>query len=225
MIDALPRKSLRVMIVDDSPVVRIGLRTLLNPDARLTIVGEATNGRKALLVAQQLRPDVVLLDNCVPQPDGLSALRHLAQISRVLVITHSHEPLAVEAALRLGASGYLVHGDFAPDELTRAILRATPEQVHLSPRATSAVLSRLHMTVPAQAVAQDPHADALTRREREIMDLIAQGLSNSKIANRLVLSEKTVKNHVNHIFGKLHATNRAEAMACWLGTASQQVCI
>ncbi|MFF1874798.1 LuxR C-terminal-related transcriptional regulator [Kitasatospora herbaricolor] len=225
MIDALSRKPLRVMIVDESPVVRIGLRTLLNADTRLTMVGEATNGRKALILAQQLRPDVVLLDNCVPDPNGLNTLRHLIQISRVLVMTYSHEPLAVESAMRLGASGYLVHGDFSPDELTRAILRATPDQVHLSPRATSAVLSRLHMTVPAQAVAQDPHADALTPREREIMDLISQGLSNSRIANKLVLSEKTVKNHVNHIFGKLHAANRAEAMACWLGTAGQRAYI
>ncbi|PBC69621.1 LuxR family two component transcriptional regulator [Streptomyces sp. TLI_235] len=221
MIEHLPGKPIGVMIVDDNAVVRMGLRALINTEPRLSVVGEAGNGRTALHLAQQLHPDVILLDNRMPQVDGLSVLRPLAAISRVLMATYAHDPATVESAMRLGASGFLVHGDFAPDELIRAILRAGPGLAYLSPQATSAVLTRLHTSAPHRAALHTRQLDALTRREREIMNLVAQGLSNSRIASRLVLSEKTVKNHINHILGKLHATNRAEAMAHWLGTDRQ----
>ncbi|MEV8096742.1 response regulator transcription factor [Kitasatospora sp. NPDC085879] len=221
MIDHLTGKPLGVLIVDDNAVVRMGLRALLGTDPRLSVLGEAGNGRAALHLAQQLQPGVILLDNRMPQVDGLSVLRPLAAISRVLMTTYTHDPATVESAMRLGASGFLVHGDFTPDELIRAVLRAGPGLAHLSPQATSAILGRLQTGSPVRAAPQNRQIDALTRREREVMNLVAQGLSNSRIASRLVLSEKTVKNHINHILGKLQAANRAEAMAHWLGTDRQ----
>jgi DNA-binding NarL/FixJ family response regulator len=207
------------MIVDDNAVVRTGLRAILGAQTRLAVVAEAANGNRALHLAEQIRPEVILLDNRASQADGIGMIRRFAAISRVLMTTYRHDPETVEAAMRAGASGFLVHGDFTPYELTRAVLRAGPETAHLSPRAAAALLKRLYLFGPVGAVPHQRAVDALTRREQEIMDLVAQGLSNSAIAGRLVLSEKTVKNHINHILGKLHAHNRAEAMASWLGTA------
>jgi DNA-binding NarL/FixJ family response regulator len=221
MIDTISRPAVAVMIVDGNAVTRAGLRALLSAQARLAVVAEATDAPSALRLAERTRPEVVLLDTHRPHPNDLDVLRRLATLSRVLVTTRDLGPGAVEEAMRAGASGFLVHGDFTPYELTRALLLAGPDAAHLSPRAATALLRGLRLTRPTGSAPRTREADTLTPREREIMDLIAQGLSNARIAGRLVLSEKTVKNHINHILGKLHAQNRAEAMASWLGTATR----
>ncbi|MFE2473690.1 LuxR C-terminal-related transcriptional regulator [Streptomyces mirabilis] len=216
-------RQLGVLVVGGDAVTRIGLRALLATDRHLTAAGEAVAGPTAVSTARQQRPDVILLDKGAPQGNGgLNLLPALTPLARVLVLTRTLDPAVIVSFVRDGASGCLVHGDFTPDELLRAVLHAGPEALRLSPLAAAAMARYLHGGTPHQRQHTIP-PDTLTRRERQIMELVTQGLSNVQIAAALSLKEKTVKNHINHIFGKLHAGNRAEAMAHWLGTARPRV--
>lgn len=208
---------IRVMIVDDNPVIRRGVAALLEEADDVRLVGEAGDGREAIRIAGETEPDVVLLDVRMPVMDGVEAAGPLAERARVMMLTYTDEQERVVAAIRAGASGYLVHGQFDADELVTRVRQLAAGETVLSPAIVGTVFEALRKTPGSPDEADGPAS--LTGREREIMNLISQGLTNRDIAERFVLSEKTVKNHVNRIYSKLGATNRAQATALWLGTA------
>ncbi|MFF7732881.1 response regulator [Streptomyces sp. NPDC007984] len=283
-------RRLRVVVADDNPVVRAGLTALLSGRPDIEVVAEAADGRQAYEAAHQHRPDVVLLDVRMPGVDGISALPYLVGIAPVMMLTYSRESEIVQEALRRGAGGYLVHGEFTADQLVDAVRDIKEGRPHFTPTAAGALLAQLRQNrapapplpdglgQPLSATAygistsaqshmnpQQPppsaHSEAwraqstptspevlshmqphmgqsssewtssgrpaapdrsrfhLSTREAEIMDLIASGMNNQQIAATCFISEKTVKNHINRIFAKLHSTSRSEAAAKWLGTA------
>ncbi|WP_069170958.1 response regulator transcription factor [Streptomyces griseus] len=280
---------LRVVVADDNPVVRAGLGVLLSGRADIEVVAEAADGREAYDATVRHRPDVVLLDVRMPGVDGISALPHLVQIAPVMVLTYSRETEIVHEALRLGAGGYLVHGEFTADQLVQAVRDTRSGRAPFTATASSALLAHMRQgpgQVPrnlpeglgtALTAGTGPEGDDyrvqspagvahpapppgstgggatgrpeglshmqpvmaqsstdggrnrppvpdrrqydLSAREAEVMDLIASGMSNHQIAATCFISEKTVKNHINRIFTKLHSGSRSEAIARWLGTA------
>jgi DNA-binding NarL/FixJ family response regulator len=192
---------IRVLLIDDHPVVRQGLRTFLELQDDITIVGEAADGTSGVAAAEELRPDVVLLDLRMPGSDGLDALHGLrehANPARVLVITSFTEPAAVLPAVRAGAAGY-VYKDVGPHALVAAI------------RSVHAGHVLLHPDVARLLAADEPAATELTAREREVLAEVARGRSNREIARALSLSEKTVKTHVSAILSKLGVQDRTQA--------------
>ncbi|MEZ0577369.1 response regulator [Nocardioides sp. MH1] len=218
----LPERSdapTRVLIVDDNPVVRKGLRSLLETSERIEVVGEASDGILAESMVHTLRPEIVLLDVRMPRRDGVQTAQAIAGLTTVIMMTFTDEPEHIRAALAAGASGYLVHGSFDADSLVHTILGAALGAGAFSRQALEAIRA-------TGLSASDPEAERRKRQERfglsdrqgELMELIVQGKSNGQIAGELFLAEKTVKNHVNAIFGKLVVTNRAEAIALWMGT-------
>ncbi|QNP70483.1 response regulator transcription factor [Streptomyces roseirectus] len=239
---------MNVIVADDNPVVRAGLTALLTAAGGIDVVAQAVNGREACELTESHRPDVVLLDVRMPEVDGLAALPRLVRLAAVLMLTYSGESRTVRGALRLGARGYLVHGEFGAEELVAAVRDVAVGRAHLTPTAATAVLegfqgnANAHLFSPQDThypgslskglsqvqplVGQSPASRGrfrLSAREAEIMDLIASGMSNHQIAAACFISEKTVKNHINRIFAKLHSTSRAEATAKWLGTAPPPV--
>ncbi|MFI5802549.1 response regulator [Streptomyces sp. NPDC051561] len=277
-----PPPVLRVVVADDNPVVRAGLTALLGTRDDIEVVAEATDGREALAAAQNHRPDVVLLDVRMPGVDGISALPHLVKVAPVMMLTYSRESEIVQEALRLGAGGYVVHGEFTAEQLISAVrdlkagrayfttsaqnallahVRAgnqagqdvrplpeglgsvystgvpytgrsaiAPDTAHRDPGPPVSTSDRHHQT-PSQSQPAVAHYPAgpepgtvnrqqfgLSSREVEVMDLIAAGMSNQQIAATCFISEKTVKNHINRIFAKLHSVSRSEAIAMWIGT-------
>ncbi|WP_239455444.1 response regulator transcription factor [Nocardioides gilvus] len=207
-----------VLIVDDNPVVRTGLRSLLETSPDVQVIGEASDGILAETMVRQLKPDVVLLDVRMPRRDGVRTARIIADQTIVIMLTFTDEPEHIRAAIAAGASGYLVHGSFDATTLAHTVRGAVLGAGAFSQQALAAL-----RIVPTQ---RDPLAErarrlqefGLSERQGELMDLIAQGKSNAEIAAKLFLAEKTVKNHINAIFGKLVVTNRGEAIALWLGT-------
>ncbi|MFJ4002715.1 response regulator [Streptomyces sp. NPDC090023] len=234
-----PTDPLRLVVADDNPVVRAGLTALLSDREDTTVVAEAADGREAYEAALLHRPDVVLLDVRMPGVDGISALPHLVRLAPVMMLTYSHESETVREALRLGAGGYLVHGEFGTEQLVRAVRDVCEGRPHVTPGAARALLppsatahtdSELPLSpwdISAKPLSQlqSPVGHSLRSsfqlsiREAEIMDLVASGMTNHQIAATCFISEKTVKNHINHIFAKLHTTNRSQATAKWLGVA------
>jgi DNA-binding NarL/FixJ family response regulator len=194
---------IRVLVVDDHPVVRQGLRTFLDLQEDMTVVGEAADGEGCVAAAERLRPDVVLLDLRMPGSDGVAALRGLRERgspARVLVVTSFPEPSAVLPAVRAGAAGY-VYKDVDPPALAAAI------------RAVHAGHVLLHPDVARLLAAGDaaPSGVRLTAREHQVLAEIAHGRSNREIARALALSEKTVKTHVSAILTKLGVQDRTQA--------------
>src|ERR1700733_4811470 len=210
---------IRVLIVDDNPVIRRGVAALLSDADDIKVVGEAGDGRDAVNMAASTTPDVVLLDVRMPVMDGIAAAGPLSERARVMMLTYTDESEQVVEAIRKGASGYLVHGQFEAEELAARIRQLAAGDTVLSPAVVGTVFDALRRTPGSPDEASGPAS--LTGREREIMSLISQGLTNQQIAAQFVLSEKTVKNHVNRIYGKLGASNRAHATALWLGTARE----
>ncbi|MEW2413746.1 response regulator transcription factor [Streptomyces sp. NPDC046866] len=223
----MPPSPLRVLIADDNPVVRAGLAALLATSGGIEVAAQASDGREAIGLTRRHAPDVVLLDVRMPGVDGISALPHLVRLAPVLMLTYSQDPDAVRESLLLGAGGYLVHGEFTPDELVRAVHDVREGRPRFTPTAASTLLADLRSSSsqPQRTVAQSPERlhnsvlFGLSSREVEVMDLIASGMSNQQIAAACFISEKTVKNHINRIFAKLHSASRSEAIARWLGTA------
>jgi DNA-binding NarL/FixJ family response regulator len=217
--------TVRVLIVDDNPVVRMGLSSLLGLDERIEVCGEASSGPEARELAERLRPDVVLLDVRMPGGGGLDALAELSQIAKVLMLTYTDEPAVVAQALAGGATGYLVHGAFQSDELVLAITDTAAGRPRLSPQAAAVLVHGLGRRdreperVASEGVAPEVVARfRLSRRETDICELLVRGRSNTQIAHELFIEEKTVKNHINRIFAKLGAGNRSEAIAICLGS-------
>jgi DNA-binding NarL/FixJ family response regulator len=194
---------IRVLVVDDHPVVRQGLRTFLDLQDDLEVVGESADGQSCVDDAERLRPDVILLDLRMPGADGVAALHGLRAAgnpAKVLVITSFTEPSAVLPAVRAGASGY-VYKDIDPPALAAAIRSVHAGHVLLHPD-----VARLLASGEAR-----PGAADLTAREREVLAELARGRSNREIARELSLSEKTVKTHVSAILGKLGVQDRTQA--------------
>lgn len=274
-----PSQPLRVVVADDNPVVRMGLDALLSGHPGIQVVAEAADGREAYELALRHRPDVILLDVRMPGVDGLSALPHLVELAPVMMLTYSREDEIVHEALRRGAGGYVVHGEFTAEQLVSAIRDVRAGRPHFTASPSHVLLS--HLRGPASTGHGAGHSDAhhpptpgghayhvpggtggfpgprtpeagdgaspgepgsvhgasvrhvgaqqptpperstfaLSAREGEIMELIATGMTNAEIASTCFISEKTVKNHINRIFAKLHAGTRSEAVAIWLGTA------
>jgi two-component system, NarL family, response regulator LiaR len=199
-----------VLIVDDHALVRRGINSFLGTQPDIEIVGEAKSGEEAVNLCEEFAPDVVLLDLIMPGIGGIEAARRIKQTSprtHIVVLTSFHEDEHIIHAIRAGAQSYLLK-DISPDELARAIRRAARGEAYLHPRVAAKVLK----VINGSSDMQDPLA-ALTTREMEVLKLIADGLSNSEIANKLCISEKTVKAHVSNILGKLHLEDRTKAAA------------
>jgi DNA-binding NarL/FixJ family response regulator len=199
-----------VLLVDDHQVVRRGLRTFLEVQDDIEVVGEAADGAEGVDRAEELRPDVVLMDVKMPGMDGIEALRRLRELdhpARVLIVTSFTEQRTVVPALRAGAAGY-VYKDVDPDALAGAIRSVHAGHILLQPEVAGALLSQ------EEANSGQSRAGSLTDREREVLGLIADGRSNREIARALVLSEKTVKTHVSNILMKLDLADRTQA-ALW----------
>ena len=207
---------IRILIADDNPVVRRGLVSLLEADARLQVVAEAANGEQAVRLAQRHHPDVVLLDVRMPVMDGVCAAEQISSRAPVLMLTYTEDPKIVKGTIRAGATGYLVHGRFTAEQLIAAVVDVANGHPALSPTVTPVLLDAVRAE-PASA--DQTVVEGLTPREREIMGLLTEGCSNAEIAGRLFLAEKTVKNNLNRIYAKLGVTSRGEAMARWLGTS------
>ena len=194
-----------LLIVDDHPVVRDGLRGMFSGDPRFEVLGEAANGVEAVTRAEELGPDVILMDLRMPGGDGVTAIIQLAARAvpaRVLVLTTYDTDSDVVAAIEAGATGYLLK-DAPREELFRAVVAAARGEAVLSP----AVATRLMGQV------RQPPREPLSQRELEILGLIAQGSTNREAAARLFISEATVKTHVLHIYAKLGVNDRAAAVA------------
>ncbi|MEU5398607.1 response regulator transcription factor [Streptomyces sp. NPDC005963] len=296
-----PSTAVRIVIADDNPVVRAGLAALLRGQEGLTVVAEAADGAQAYEAVVSHRPDLVLLDVRMPGVDGISVLPHLVGLAPVLMMTYSSESRIVHEALRRGAGGYLVHGEFTVEQLVSAIHDITAGRAVFSPSASGALLagirgdqladrirgplpdglgasspsfnrtepsqlesllsgagSRMHLQYRAAhaGLAQRQYGPVegklsqlsslkqanvghscsggpvtgrpqgvlgeLSRREVEVMELIASGLSNQQIAASCFISMKTVKNHINRIFAKLNAQGRGEAIDVWRGVVRRE---
>jgi DNA-binding NarL/FixJ family response regulator len=210
---------IEVLIVDDNPIVRDALRGILAGDETLRVAAEAANGREALSLAQRLRPAITLLDYRMPIADGLSVIGALEQHSAVLVLTSDDDPQIIAAMLHQGARGYLVHGEFEPRDLLRAVREVAGGRGWLSPIAAS-VAASMAREQSNRELGRHRHGHArtyagLTEREEDVLNLLCQGLSNASIARQLWLTEKTVKNHLNHVFAKLGVRSRTEAVVRW----------
>ena len=204
--------SLRVLVVDDHPLYRDGLVTAIAAMPDVEVVGDAGDGAAAVGMAKELEPDVVVMDLHMPELNGIDATRRIVADrpdTAVLVLTMLDSDDSVFAAMRAGARGYLLKGaDRA--EIRRALEAVANGEVVFSAGIASRVLSFFAAGPSAPAVTPFP---TLTEREREILDLVARGLTNTAIAQRLVLSSKTVRNHVSNVFTKLQVAGRAEAVA------------
>ena len=203
---------IRVLLADDQALVRAGFRALLDAQPDMEVVGEAADGEEAVALARAHAPDVVLMDIRMPGLDGLAATRRIADDERlrgakVVILTTFELDEYVYEALRVGASGFLVK-DTEPDELLRGVRVVAGGDALLSPSVTRRLIGEF--AVRAKAPPPSATLDALTDREREVMALAAQGLSNEQIAGRLVVSAATAKTHVSRAMVKLGARDRAQ---------------
>ncbi|MGE5530907.1 MAG: response regulator [Bacteroidota bacterium] len=199
---------IRVLIVDDHEIVRKGIRAVLTETPGFEVVGEAGNGQDAVLGAQETHADVVLMDLLMPVMDGVEATRRISTSqpqTRILVLTSFAADNNVFPAIKAGALGYLLK-DSSPAELVRAI-----RQVHRGEPSLDPAIARKLMREIVQPAEQTPAPEALTAREMQVLGLIAQGLSNQEIADRLIVSEPTVRTHVSRILAKLHLASRTQA--------------
>jgi NarL family two-component system response regulator LiaR len=197
-----------VLLVDDHAIVRAGVRAYLNAQPDLEVVGEAASGAEAVQLAAELAPDVALMDLIMPEMDGVEAtwrLRRVSPRTQVVVLTSFHEDEQIFPAIKAGALSYLLK-DVDPQDLADAIRAAARGEAVLHPRVAARIVGELR----GGSELVNPYTE-LSGREQEVLHLVAEGLSNAEIAERLVLSEKTVKAHVSNILSKLHLADRTQA--------------
>ena len=207
--------SIRVLIADDQAMVRAGFRLILKPHADMEVVGEAADGREAVDAAQRLRPDVVLMDIRMPGLDGIQATRQLlaspaSTRARVLILTTFDLDSYVYEALRAGASGFLLK-DAPPEQLVAGIRTVASGDALLAPSITRRLIED-HIRRPPTYPVEGDGLEALTPREREVLQFLGQGLSNAELAQQLYVSEATVKTHVARVFSKLGLRDRVHAV-------------
>jgi DNA-binding NarL/FixJ family response regulator len=203
-----------VLVADDQALVRSGFRALLDAQDGIDVVGEASDGGEAVALARELRPDVVLMDIRMPGVDGLTATRQLTEDPalsdvKVVILTTFDLDEYVFEAIRSGASGFLVK-DTDPEELVRAVRAVVAGDALLSPRVTRRLIGEFATRARTPGTTDRRALDLLTEREREVVALVAEGLSNDEIAARLFLGIATVKTHVSRAMGKLNARDRAQ---------------
>ena len=207
------RSAIRVMIVDDDELMRTGLRAVLSSDDGIEVVEEAGDGEQAVRRAGRSRPEVVLMDVRMPGRDGIAATADLlaaAPEAKVVILTTFEQDEYIHGALRAGASGFLLKRT-APEELTAAVHRVAAGEALLSPSVTRRVIDQM-ASRPLARAGEDPRLGELTPREREVLELIARGLSNREIAAQLVVEETTVKTHVKRVLAKLGVRDRVHAV-------------
>jgi DNA-binding NarL/FixJ family response regulator len=203
--------TIRVLIADDHGVVREGLRAVLGSEADMEVVGEAATGKDVVERAAELRPDVILMDIQMPQINGIEATRRILEGNPdvgVVVLTMFEDDDSVFSAMRAGARGYVLKGA-PPSEILKVVRAVAAGEAHFGPEIARRLMDFFSEPIPASPEESFPE---LSVREVEILDLIAQGHSNAKIAARLYLSPKTVGNHISHIFTKLQVADRAHAI-------------
>jgi NarL family two-component system response regulator LiaR len=199
---------IRVLITDDHAVVREGLRGLITSEPGMEVVGEASNGLEAVEKAHTLRPDVILLDLMMPRMTGMEAIVEIKRENpeaRIMILTSFAEDDKVFPAIKAGALGYLLK-DSSPEQLLQAIREVSRGEASLHPTIARKLIQEI-----SQSTHQPLSEDPLTEREVDVLRLVAQGLSNQEIGGQLVVSERTVRNHVSNILGKLHLANRTQA--------------
>ncbi|HEY6411440.1 MAG TPA: response regulator transcription factor [Ktedonobacteraceae bacterium] len=208
----MTEETLRILLVDDHPLVREGLRALLTSLPGMIMVGEAENGEEAVRQALELQPDIILMDLHMPRLNGIEATRRILQTSPhigILVLTMLEDDDSVFGAMRAGARGYLLKGA-GKGEVLRAITVVAHGEAIFSPQIAQRLMQyfvNMRPVIPQQAFPD------LTEREREVLGLIIEGKSNTQIAESLVLSPKTVSNHISNIFSKLQVVDRAQAVS------------
>ncbi|AGE81401.1 TPA: response regulator [Bacillus thuringiensis] len=203
---------IKVLLVDDHTVVLKGLAFFLSTQEDLELVGEANNGKEALVKVGETTPDVILMDLYMPEMDGVEATAYIKKEYpnvKVIVLTSFSDQAHVLPALRAGASGYILK-DVEPDQLVEAIRSAYKGNIQLHPDIANALLSQ---TLPVEEKEEEPsiQVDVLTARENEVLQLLAKGMSNKEVASVLVITEKTVKAHVSSILSKLNLSDRTQA--------------
>jgi DNA-binding NarL/FixJ family response regulator len=213
--EPLTNGSIRVLLADDHPIVRDGLRKLLSLEPDIDIVGEASDGREVISVVQATNPDVVILDLRMPNMDGLATLEVLRQMQprpKIIVLTASEDKNEFVQAMKLGCSG-IVLKQTAPDLIVKSIRKVYSGEIWLDSHTTAAVMRQF--AAPVEVMGSHPATRArgrspLSQREREIVSLVAQGFKNREMAEKMFISEQTVKNHLHNIFDKLGVSDRLE---------------
>jgi len=209
--------TIRVLLVDDQPLLRTGFRLILSSEEDLDVVGEAGDGEVALSQVRALEPDVVLMDIRMPRMDGVEATRRLTEhsgpgrVPRVIVLTTYDSDEYVVEALRAGASGFLLK-DVPAEDLVDAVRVVHQGDAVVAPAVTRRLLDRFARHLPSTEVAQRPELPGLTERENDVLRLLAKGMSNAEIAAALVVSETTVKTHVSNVLTKLNLRDRVQAV-------------
>jgi DNA-binding NarL/FixJ family response regulator len=208
-----PATPIRVVLADDHPIVRDGLKKLLSLEEDIEVVGEASDGREVLQIVQDKEPDVVILDLRMPNLDGLSALQALQQLNKkakVIILTASEDKNEFVQAMKLGCSG-IVLKQTAPELIVKSIRKVYAGEIWLDSHTTAAVMRQF--SSPAEMLGGTGKArerSPLSQREREIVSLVAQGYKNKEMAEKMFISEQTVKNHLHNIFDKLGVSDRLE---------------
>ena len=206
---------MKVMVVDDNVIVRLGLRSVLNRIDAVDEVIEANDAFSALEASHTHSPDIILLDVSMPPGrSGLDILPELASDASVIMLTSNRDPSSIRRALDAGARGYLVHGQLGINEVAGAIETCRSGGLVLGREAADVMLNPSTQDVP------NPLRDQVSDREAEILDLAATGMSNTQIARKLFLSERTVKNYLNSAYPKIQVHSRAEAIAAWMSPSS-----
>lgn len=202
-------KSIRIFVADDHAVVRRGIHALIATEPGMEFVGEADNGEDAARLVQQLKPDVILMDMVMPRMNGIEAISKITldnPEARILALTSFAEDDKVLPAIRAGALGYLLK-DASPEQLLQAIRDVYRGVSSLDPAVALKLIQEINRPQKDRPMTQDP----LSEREIEVLQLVAQGLTNQEIADKLIISERTVRNHVGNILNKLHLANRTQA--------------
>jgi DNA-binding NarL/FixJ family response regulator len=200
----------RVLIVDDQPLLRAGFKSVLEASGQVDVVGEAGTGVEAIEQARRLEPDVVLMDVRMPDMDGIQATRRMPRQKVLILTTFGLDEYIIEA-LRAGASGFLLK-DAPVEELLSAVRAVAAGDAQLSPAVTKRLLDQVARRLPAAVDHDDALLEELTAREREVLRLLAVGMSNAEIGEALVVSEATVKTHVSSVLGKLGLRDRVQAV-------------